>query len=111
MKFIGFTDEEYNDALEVLDNLLSKGIGQLFANEDELPQEEIVEPRLLNIGGKNYEVVELVNDEGPKLFFVHDLVAITYIPNPNNFIYVKHKNGDTLDNCADNLEWTSECPY
>lgn len=36
---------------------------------------------------------------------VHNLIARTYIPNPNGFNCVKHKNGNTTDNRIDNLEW------
>ena len=40
-------------------------------------------------------------------FLVHRLVAIAYIPNPQNFPYVHHKDGNQQNPCADNLEWVS----
>ena len=37
---------------------------------------------------------------------VYMLVATTFIDNPNNFKYVKFKDGDTLNIHKDNLEWS-----
>ena len=44
---------------------------------------------------------------GKKLMFIHRLVAEKYVPNPNGKEQVNHKDGNKLNNCADNLEWVS----
>lgn len=37
--------------------------------------------------------------------FIHRLVAETFIPNPNNYKYVNHKDENKNNNAVQNLEW------
>lgn len=37
---------------------------------------------------------------------VAELVAMAFIPNPDNLQFVKHKDGDIKNNTADNLYWS-----
>jgi hypothetical protein len=62
-----------------------------------------LEPRLNDDG---YEVVMLKNKKGEvEEHQVHVLVAKTFVPNPLNLLNVRHKDGNILNNRADNLEW------
>ena len=44
---------------------------------------------------------------GRKQCFIHRLLAITFIPNPDNKPHVHHKDGNTVNNNIDNLEWVT----
>ena len=56
-----------------------------------------------------YEMVILQDTNGVwRARYIHDLVAETFIPNPTGKKYVRHLDGDILNNRADNLEWSDE---
>lgn len=58
----------------------------------------------LNRYGDYYQVA-LSKDGKRKLFLVHRLVAIVFLPNPDNLPIVNHKDENKLNNNANNLEW------
>lgn len=54
---------------------------------------------------KGYLRAYIYLDGMVKKEFVHRLVAITFLPNPNNYPQVNHKDEDKTNNRLDNLEW------
>ncbi len=52
--------------------------------------------------------VGLRKNKKRRLFLVHRLIAITYIPNPENKPDVNHIDGDSLNNWDWNLEWNTK---
>lgn len=52
-----------------------------------------------------YKRVKLHKNGNYKRFIINRLVAITFIPNPNNYPVVNHKNEIKTDNRVENLEW------
>ena len=63
--------------------------------------------RKLCISNNGYFVVCLSKDGKPITKQVHRLVAKMFIPNPNNYTQINHKNGIKTDNRVDNLDWCS----
>lgn len=56
---------------------------------------------------QDYKHTTLQINGKSKRFRVHRLVAIAFIPNPENKPYVNHLNGNKSDNRVENLEWTT----
>lgn len=55
---------------------------------------------------RGYLQVSLGNNKGERKFlWVHQIVATTFIPNPENKPQVNHKDEVKTNNCVDNLEW------
>lgn len=55
---------------------------------------------------RQYKRVTLYSKDGKRKWYrVHRLVAQCFIPNPNNYKEINHKDENPSNNCVDNLEW------
>lgn len=60
------------------------------------------------ISKHGYALVDLSVNKKITHKSVHRLVALAFIPNPDNKPEVNHKDGDKLNNSATNLEWSTK---
>lgn len=56
---------------------------------------------------KGHLQVKLYKDKKGLLMYKHRLVAIAFIPNPENKPCVDHRNNDKLNNSLENLRWAT----
>ena len=66
-------------------------------------RKKILKPRINN----GYQYVNFKINGKNTNFAVHRIVANAFIPNPNGYTEVNHKDYNKKNNCVDNLEWVS----
>lgn len=67
-------------------------------------RKHILKPRSNNSG---YQYVNFKINGKNINFAVHRIVANAFIPNPNGYTEINHKDYNKMNNCIDNLEWVS----
>ncbi|WP_428743174.1 NUMOD4 domain-containing protein [Tenacibaculum sp.] len=64
--------------------------------------------KTLTNDGKGYLITRLSKGKKSRNYFVHQIVALAYIDNPNNLKVINHKDGNPLNNNVNNLEWCTQ---
>lgn len=93
-------EEIWKDILEFKGQYQVSNLG----NVRSLIRNKILKPAKISNNRINSTGYYVVNLKG-KLYYIHRLVAETFIPNPNKLPQVNHIDGNKLNNCIDNLEW------
>lgn len=57
--------------------------------------------------GHGYPCVSVANSKGATSFLIHRILALLFIPNPENKPTVNHIDGNKENNCITNLEWNT----
>ena len=66
-----------------------------------------IKGKMLTPKGTPYLTVDLWSNNKGTSALVHRLVAIAFIPNPDNLPEVDHKDGDCTNNSVSNLQWVT----
>jgi len=61
------------------------------------------------LNDKGYYRIGLRKDNKQKFFRLHRLIALAYIPNPDNKPVIDHINRNKQDNRIENLRWATRC--
>ena len=78
----------------------------LINRQATIPREKILK---FGHNKQGYPHVNLYkNNKKSKSLSVHRIVAIHFIPNPNNYPVINHRNGIKTDNRVENLEWCTQ---
>lgn len=83
------------------------GKGYLITESGEVYNKDGKKLKLNRWGTTDYLCACLCHKGKAKTFGVHRLVAIAYIPNPENKPCVNHKDGNKKNNHVSNLEWVT----
>lgn len=77
-----------------------RDVNLLYSNTATVPE------KILKYGtSQGYLAVTLAKNKVNKKIRVHKLVALNFIPNPENKPYINHKDGNKHNNNVENLEW------
>ena len=80
-------------------------LGRVKTICDRHGKERLLRPTIQVINGNYKRYIVRLNGRNYK---VHRLVAEAFIPNPNNYKVINHKDNNALNNRVENLEWCTQ---
>lgn len=83
--------------VKAVDRLINDSYGRIWLRKGQI--------RSTHIDRFGYEKVILCKNNTQKHFFIHRLVAMAFVSNPDNFPLINHIDEDKLNNRVENLEW------
>ncbi|MDQ7055159.1 MAG: HNH endonuclease signature motif containing protein [Persephonella sp.] len=101
-----FGDEILKQIEDFLDYAVSnKGFVYRGIKQGLLPESYREFRKKTFIGRKGFHTVQLSDGKRKKVYYLHRLIAEYFVPNPEGYRYVIHKDGNRNNNSADNLIW------
>lgn len=97
--------KDYEGFYQISDKGVIKSLHRFVSCKDDTIKE--VKETIINTGnnGNGYLFVYLWKNNKCKRYYVHRLVAKHFIPNPNNYLEINHKDRNKANNNVSNLEW------
>ena len=101
-------------AVSTYGRIAALSVPYLQGNFSCMRKQKLLKARFVK-GNPGYWGVVLTDGKGGKrAFLVHRLVALTFIPNPDNLPLINHKDENSSNNKVTNLEWCTQqynCNY
>lgn len=93
--------------MEIIDypNYLIYKDGRVWSKKRQGCKEGYLKPQMKKTG---YWFVNLYNNGKEKHYLIHRLIALHYIPNPENKPCIDHIDGNKLNNDINNLRWVTQ---
>lgn len=100
-EFDGYTIDEYGKVRSYYKRGMNRKYKGIFWDSEPT----ILKPSIKSSGYKHLGL----HGENSRVYYqtIHRLVALAFIPNPNNLEQVNHIDGNKLNNDITNLEWVS----
>lgn len=92
----------YEGLYEVSNQGRVRSLDRITNNGTQLRKGKILKGKIRSNG---YASVHLSINGKTKWLNRHRIVALAFLPNPNNYPVINHKNEDKTDNRVENLEW------
>ena len=94
--------EEWRDVVGYEGRYMVSSMGRVYSCPNHMHNGMILNADKYQNG---YYRVALSKHCQKKYVMIHRLVAEAFLPNPNNYPFVNHKDESRTNNCVENLEW------